>query len=195
MLPDKIVFASANAGKIREVQSILKTVTVLSLKDVGFSGEIEETGSTFEENSYIKAKAVYDFCHLPTLADDSGLCVDALNGAPGVFSARYDKSADATPRSARLLLLKNLEGVSDRNAKFVCVATYIDENGKIVTAKGETHGSILTEEHGDGGFGYDCVFYSYDLKKSFGEADFEEKNAVSHRYRALEELKKTIESK
>lgn len=187
----KIVFASANEGKIKEVKKILDGYEILSLKDIGFSAEIEETGSTFEENSYIKAKTVYDFCHIPALADDSGLCVEALNGEPGVYSARYagEHGDDALNRQ---FLLKNMQGVENRKAKFVtCVTLVISENEKIV-CHGETCGEILNEEVGSNGFGYDCLFFSYDLNKSFGEASFEEKNTVSHRFRALQELKSKL---
>ena len=183
----RIVFASGNKGKIKEVAEILKDVEILSLKDIGFVGEIDETGSTFEENSYIKAKAAFDFCHLPTLAEDTGLCVEALNGAPGIYSARYS-GENATDEKNRALLLKNLKNATTRRAKFVTVATFIDEDGSVVTASGETCGHILESEDGENGFGYDRLFFSDDLNKSFGVASDEEKNAVSHRYRAIKNL-------
>lgn len=183
----KIVFASHNKGKIKEVRSLLLGVEVLSLGDVGFFADIDETGTTFEENSYLKAKAVFDFCHMATLADDSGLCVDALNGAPGVYSARY-AGKDGDDKRNRELLLKNLSGVTDRRAKFVTAATFIDESGSVTTAEGSTFGSILFEETGSNGFGYDSLFFSFDLQKSFGVATDEEKDAVSHRARALKNL-------
>ena len=188
---EKLVFASGNVGKIKEVKKLLNNYEILSLSDIGFTEEIKETGSTFDENSYIKAKTVFDFCHIPTIADDSGLIVEALNGAPGVFSARY-AGANANDKLNRELLLKNMQGIENRNAKFVtCVTLVISENEKIV-CHGETLGRILYEEVGTNGFGYDCVFFSYDLNKSFGEASFEEKNTVSHRFRALTELKRRL---
>jgi len=184
---NKIVFASHNKGKIKEVKALLPEYDIVSLSDIGFDSDIEETGSTFEENSYLKAKAVYDFCHLCALADDSGLCVDALDGAPGVFSARYagEPSDDA---ANRIRLLEALSGVTDRTAKFVTVATLIDQDGKVTSARGETYGRILYEEVGKNGFGYDSLFFSDDLSKSFGEASAEEKDGVSHRARALKNL-------
>ena len=183
----KIVFASHNKGKIKEVKAILSEYEILSLSDIGFFDDIEETGVTFEENSFIKAKAVYDFCHLPSLADDSGLCVDALGGAPGVYSARY-AGEDGNDLKNRKLLLKNMQGVENRRAKFVTAATYIDENGTVFQALGETHGSILFEETGTNGFGYDSLFLSDDLNKSFGLATESEKDGVSHRARAMKNL-------
>lgn len=184
----KLVIASQNKGKLREISDILHgKYEVIDMASAGFVGDVEETGTTFEENSFIKAKAVYDFCRLPSLADDSGLIVEALNGAPGVYSARYAGEEHDDEKNIDLLL-KNLEGVENRKAKFVTVATLIDEKGKIVIARGETFGEILTERKGSNGFGYDPVFYSYDLKKSFGEATNEEKDEVSHRKRALTSL-------
>lgn len=184
----KLVIASQNKGKLREISDILHgKYEVIDMASAGFVGDVEETGTTFEENSFIKAKAVYDFCRLPSLADDSGLIVEALNGAPGVYSARYAGEEHDDEKNIDLLL-KNLEGVENRKAKFVTVATLIDEKGKIVIARGETYGEILTERKGTNGFGYDPVFYSYDLKKSFGEATNEEKDEVSHRKCALTSL-------
>lgn len=188
-LPDTVVVASGNAHKIQEIQAIFKGVKVISMKDAGFKGEPEENGKTFKENAYIKAKAVYDQLKKPVLADDSGLCVDALYGAPGVYSARFSGGGD---KANRELLLKRLDGVSHRSAKFVCAVCYIGEDGKPVFAEGETRGRILFEEIGKRGFGYDCLFYSDDLQKSFGEADETEKNSVSHRYRALKSLRELL---
>ena len=191
---DKIVFASHNKGKIKEVKAILPEYEILSLADIGFYSDIEETGTTFEENSYIKAKAVYDFCHLPSLADDSGLCVEALDGAPGVYSARY-AGEDGNDAKNRKLLLKNMQGVTNRRAKFVTAATFIDESGKVTQALGETHGNILFEETGTNGFGYDSLFLSDDLGKSFGLATEQEKDGVSHRARAMRNLFEKLNTK
>ncbi len=187
----KFVFASSNSGKIKEVKKLLDNFEILSLSDIDFTEKIEETGSTFEENSFIKAKTVFDFCHIPTIADDSGLVVEALNGAPGVYSARY-AGKNTNDKLNRSLLLKNMQGIENRNAKFVTYVTLVmSENEKIVCS-GETLGRILDREIGENGFGYDSIFYSYDLNKSFGEATFEEKNLVSHRYRALQQLKEKL---
>ena len=188
----KLYVASSNAHKIKEIKEILGGIyEVVSMKETGFSGEVEETGNTFEENSYIKAKALFDYCKMPSLADDSGLAVDALNGAPGVYSARYSGEGHTDAKN-RAKLLAELKGSTDRKAKFVSVVTLIDENGKVFRGYGETYGEITHEERGDNGFGYDSLFFSYDLKKSFGEATAEEKNEVSHRSRALADLIKKL---
>lgn len=185
-LPEKIVVASGNAHKIEEIKAIFRGVELITMRDAGFTGDVEETGSTFKENALIKAQAVFNALRLPVLADDSGLCVDALGGAPGVYSARFSGGSSADNRA---LLLKRLENVSHRTAYFACSVCYIGENGKPLFGEGFTRGRILFEEIGDKGFGYDSLFYSDDLQKSFGEATEEEKNSVSHRYRALCDLR------
>lgn len=191
MQKDKvIVAASGNAGKIREISEILNDYRVISCKELGFTDDIEETGKTFYDNALIKAETVAKALNMPALADDSGLCVTALSGAPGVYSARY--SGTGTDEGNIDKLLKETENVSDRSAKFVSAVVVYYPDGKIVSAQGETFGEILRARSGNGGFGYDPVFYSYDLKKSFGEASAEEKNSVSHRARALAELRKKL---
>lgn len=191
MQKDKvIVAASGNAGKIREISEILNNYRVISCKELGFTDDIEETGKTFYDNALIKAETVAKALNMPALADDSGLCVTALSGAPGVYSARY--SGTGTDEGNIDKLLKETENVSDRSAKFVSAVVVYYPDGKIVSAQGETFGEILRARRGNGGFGYDPVFYSYDLKKSFGEASAEEKNSVSHRARALAELRKKL---
>ena len=191
MQKDKvIVAASGNAGKIREISEILNDYRVISCKELGFTDDIEETGKTFYDNALIKAETAAKALNMPALADDSGLCVTALSGAPGVYSARY--SGTGTDEGNVDKLLKETENVSDRSAKFVSAVVVYYPDGKIVSAQGETFGEILRARRGNGGFGYDPVFYSYDLKKSFGEASAEEKNSVSHRARALAELRKKL---
>lgn len=191
MQKDKvIVAASGNAGKIREISEILNDYRVISCKELGFTDDIEETGKTFYDNALIKAETVAKALNMPALADDSGLCVTALSGAPGVYSARY--SGTGTDEGNIDKLLKETENISDRSAKFVSAVVVYYPDGKIVSAQGETFGEILRARRGNGGFGYDPVFYSYDLKKSFGEASAEEKNSVSHRARALAELRKKL---
>lgn len=191
MQKDKvIVAASGNTGKIREISEILNDYRVISCKELGFTDDIEETGKTFYDNALIKAETVAKALNMPALADDSGLCVTALSGAPGVYSARY--SGTGTDEGNVDKLLKETENVSDRSAKFVSAVVVYYPDGKIVSAQGETFGEILRARRGNGGFGYDPVFYSYDLKKSFGEASAEEKNSVSHRARALAELRKKL---
>ncbi len=184
-----LVVATGNAHKLKEIAEIFPQYEVISQKQAGFAGEAEETGKTFAENAVIKAETACRALGLPVLADDSGICVPALGGAPGVYSARY-AGEHGNDKKNRALLLKNLEGVLDRAAYFECAAALAVPGGETLVATGRTHGSILTEEHGEGGFGYDPVFFSDDLQKSFGEATAAEKNAVSHRFRALTALKK-----
>lgn len=178
-----IVLASGNRGKIAEFRAMLKEYNVITPRDLGIQFDVEETGATFFDNALLKAEALHRLCALPALADDSGLCVDALGGAPGVFSARYSGGGDAQNNA---LLLKNLEGVTDRRAHFCCCIVYCD--GSVISAEGKTFGSILLAPQGSGGFGYDPLFLSDDLGKSFGCATESEKNAVSHRARALAAL-------
>ena len=187
---NKIIIASDNRNKIREFREMLpENAEVLSLKDVGFCDEIDENGNTFLENAVIKAKTVSLFLRAkgifaPVYADDSGLSVDALNGAPGVHSARY-AGVHGDDKANRALLLENLKGCRDRSARFVCVIVKYMPDDTFTYAVGETYGRILTEETRNNEFGYDGVFFSHDIKKSFGLASPEEKNAVSHRARAL----------
>lgn len=180
-----IVAATGNAHKLKEIRAILPDFEILSEKEAGFDGEVEETGATFIENALIKARAVSQATGKPALADDSGLCVEALGGAPGVFSARYSGGNDADNRA---LLLKNMQDKAVRNAYFASAVALVFPDGKEVIAEGRTHGKILYAESGENGFGYDPLFYSDDLGKSFGEATDEEKNGVSHRGRALRDL-------
>lgn len=186
-----IIVASANKGKLKEIADMLPSFNVKGYIDCGLNFDIEETGNTFYENSLIKAKAVSKVLNLPVLADDSGLCVEALNGEPGIYSARYSGMGDNGNID---LLLENLKDKENRKAKFVCCMVYYMPNGKILTAVGETFGEILLERDGENGFGYDPIFYSFDLKKSLGVASEEEKNKISHRARALAKIKELIEN-
>ncbi len=186
MFKPKMVVATGNANKLREFSQLFIDYEVVSQKEMGFSEEVEETGVTFAENALIKARAAAKALGVPALADDSGLCVTALGGAPGVYSARY--SGDHNDKSNREKLLKELGDSVDRTAYFQCAIALVYPNGKELVAEGRTYGNILFEERGEGGFGYDSLFESVDLKKSFGEATAEEKNAVSHRNRALKAL-------
>ncbi|MBD5132188.1 MAG: RdgB/HAM1 family non-canonical purine NTP pyrophosphatase [Clostridiales bacterium] len=181
---NKIVLASGNKGKLAEFRAILTEYEVLSPKDLGIDFDVEETGSTFYENAYIKAKALYEICGLPTVADDSGLCVDALGGAPGVFSARYSGGGDEENINK---LLSALDGKTDRRAHFASSIVYYDGKN-VVNGFGTTEGYITAAREGSGGFGYDPVFFSDDLSKTFGVASEAEKNGVSHRGRALADL-------
>lgn len=186
----KVVLASKNKHKLEEISQITEKFSMeLVLKsDLGVDIDVEETGSTFEENSFLKAEAVMKATGLPALADDSGIAVDALNGEPGIYSARYgfDESLDDWGRLQ--LLLKNTEQVPDerRQAKFVCVITLVTPQQEIIQARGEVHGMLLRTPAGQGGFGYDPIFYYPPLGKSLAELTLEEKNQVSHRANALQ---------
>lgn len=188
-----IVIASNNAHKIEEIKKITgKYFTgLVTLKQLDISADIAETGTTFTENAVIKAKEICRLTGLAAVADDSGLCVDALGGAPGIYSARF--AGDHVPDAEHnALLLKKLEGTENRKAKFICAVAICFPDGRIITAEGFAEGEILYEERGRGGFGYDPLFYSYELKKTFAEAGAEEKNAVSHRACALKRLEEKL---
>lgn len=184
---ETLVVATGNAHKLREIAEIFTDFEVVGQKSLGFDGDVEETGETFAENALIKARAAAQALHCVALADDSGLCVDALGGAPGVRSARY-AGGHGDDQKNRALLLKNLENETDRRAHFTSAVALVFPDGKELVAEGKTYGQILRGEVGNGGFGYDPIFYSDDLKKSFGEATAAEKNAVSHRFRSLTAL-------
>ena len=185
----KIVVASGNEGKIAEIKAIFSDIEVVSMKDMSFDEEIEETGKSFKENAKIKAQTVAKALNLPALSDDSGLCVEGLHGAPGIYSARFSGEG---PAENRKLLLKRMEHVYDRRAYFESAVCLCYPNGKTVFGQGRTYGKILHEEIGTNGFGYDSLFFSDDLKKSFGLATDEEKNTVSHRYRAMCDLRSKL---
>lgn len=183
----KLVVASSNKGKIKEIKALLgKRYEIMSMSDLGINVEVEETGTTFEENAIIKAKAIYEVCGKAVVSDDSGLIVDSLGGEPGVYSARYAGEEHDDEKNNEKLL-KKLEGKSDRRARFVSSVVFYDGN-RLVTAEGSVEGEILPERKGSNGFGYDPLFFSYELNKSFGEATDEEKNRVSHRARAFKNL-------
>ena len=185
----KVVLASKNPHMLVEIRQITDKFgfDLVLQSELGIDLDVEETGTTFEENSFIKAKAVMEATGLPSIADDSGICVDALNGEPGIYSARYgfDESLDDWGRL--LLLLKNTEHVPDgqRQAQFVCVITLVTPEGQVVQARGEIHGELTREARGENGFGYDPIFYYPPLGKTTAELDPEEKNQVSHRGNAL----------
>ena len=186
----KVVLASKNKHKLEEISQITEKfgMELVLESDLGVDIDVEETGSTFEENSFLKAEAVMKATGLPALADDSGIAVDALNGEPGIYSARYgfDESLDDWGRLQ--LLLKNTAQVPDerRQAKFVCVITLVTPQQEIIQARGEVHGMLLRTPAGQGGFGYDPIFYYPPLGKSLAELTPEEKNQVSHRANALQ---------
>lgn len=189
MRKTKVVVATSNSGKLAEMREILSDYEIVSATEVGFHDDVEETGKTFVENALLKARTVCHATGLPAIGDDSGLCVNALNGAPGIYSARYSGQGQAANRQ---LLLKNLQGESNRKAYFNCAVALVFPDGREYIAEGQTFGSIATEEQGTGGFGYDSLFISDDLGKTFALATAEEKNAVSHRGRALQKLLQMI---
>ena len=181
----KIIAATKNKNKLREFGEILKGFEIISQEEAGVDIDVEETGTTFEENSYLKAKAIYDITGITTIADDSGLCVDALNGEPGVYSARY--GGEGYDDKGRVqLLLENMKDVpnEERTARFVCVITLVGDDG-VLTARGECEGKIDYEPKGENGFGYDPVFYVDRFEKTLAEVTPEEKNSISHRGKAL----------
>ncbi len=193
MMEERFVLASHNQAKLREMRRILGElgIRVLSQQEAGVDVEPEETGTTFEENAVIKAVAVMEASGLPALADDSGLAVDALGGAPGVYSARYGGGHDRSDAERNALLLKNMEHEEQRGAKFVSVIAVAYPDGRILTARGEVRGEIAREERGENGFGYDPLFRLPD-GRHMAELSSEEKNAVSHRGNALRELKRIL---
>ena len=185
----KIVLASKNKHKLEEISKITEKFgfQLVLQSQLGVDIDVEETGTTFEENSFLKAEAVMKATGLPALADDSGIAVDALGGAPGVYSARYgfDDSLDDWGRLQ--LLLKNTEQVPDgqRQAQFVCVITMVTPEGECIQVRGELQGELLRQPRGENGFGYDPIFYYPPLGKTTAELSPEEKNKVSHRANAL----------
>ena len=194
----KLVLASKNKKKLAEMNDILSHlgVEVCSEAEAGVDVEVEETGTTFEENSLLKARAVMEASGLPAIADDSGLCVDALNGAPGVYSARYGGLDDDVARYR--LLLENLRGAGTRAAHFHTSVVCCFPNGNVLEAEGDCHGTIAYAPQGENGFGYDPVFFVPELRKTFAQLTPEEKNAISHRGVALrafgEKLKEYMEN-
>ena len=185
----KVVLASKNKHKLVEISQITEKFgfDLVLQSELGVDIDVEETGTTFEENSFLKAEAVMKATGLPALADDSGIVVDALNGEPGIYSARYgfDESLDDWGRL--LLLLNNTEHVPDgqRQAQFVCVITMVTPEGQTIQARGEIHGELTREARGENGFGYDPIFYYPPLGKTTAELSSDEKNSVSHRGNAL----------
>jgi len=189
----RFVLASRNPKKLAEMREILSGlgVEVISQAEAGVDVEPEETGSSFEENAVIKARAVMEASGLPAISDDSGIAGEALGGAPGVYSARYGGKAAKDDVERYRLLLKNMEGREQRSAKYVCCIAAAFPNGDILTAMGECLGSIAHEPRGGGGFGYDPIFMLPD-GRTMAEIDAAEKNGLSHRSKALAEMKKRL---
>lgn len=190
----RFILASNNEGKLRELREILSAhgAEVVSQREAGLCLEAEENGATFAENAVIKANAACIASGEPAIADDSGLCVDALGGAPGVRSARYG-GPGLSDDDRTELLLKNLENVEQRGAKFVSSIACVFPNGDVLRAEGECRGEITRAPVGDGGFGYDPVFYIPEKGKTMAELLPEEKNSISHRGAALEKFEKKLD--
>lgn len=192
----KAVLASKNAHKLEEISQIVSKfgLELILQSELGIDIDVEETGTTFEENSMLKAQAVMEASGLIAIADDSGLMVDALNGGPGIYTARYGGAQCKNDVERYEYLLKEMENVPDgeRGAKFVCVITLVFPDQTAIVARGECHGEILRAPRGDNGFGYDPVFFVPEEGKCMAELPAERKNEISHRARALEELSRMM---
>ena len=192
----KIVLATNNEHKIEEIKSILSDprLEILTLNDFEDFPKIEESGSSLEENAILKAKGIHEFTKLVSLADDSGLEVDALDGAPGVLSSRFaGKHCSYKDNNVKLLSLMKDIPWERRGATFVCVVAIAKDVDNVITVRGEIRGIITTEERGEGGFGYDPVFYLPELSRTFAQLSSEEKNTRSHRAKAFERARKLIQ--
>ena len=192
----KVIFATGNENKLREIRQITHgmDIEIVSMKDAGFYTDVEETGSTFEENAYLKASAIAAKCHLPTLADDSGLEIDYLGKEPGIYSSRY--MGEDTPYPVKNAeLLRRLEGVPDeeRTARFVCAICYVRPDGSSETVRATMEGRIAHEIAGSNGFGYDPIFYVPEKGCTSAQLPPEEKNRISHRGKALRMMRDILE--
>ena len=183
----KLILASNNRNKLKEFRELVSGmgIELISQKEAGCDFEVDENGTTFEENAYLKASAVTKATGLPAVADDSGLVVDALNGEPGIYSARYGPGHAASDSDRYNYLLQKMEGITDRSARFVCCMCCTFPNGDVLTSRGECEGEIMYAPLGTNGFGYDPVFHPLCTDKQMAELTPEEKNAISHRGKAL----------
>ena len=192
----RIIFATGNKDKLREIREILADldIEVISMREAGIQADIVEDGTTFEENAIIKAKAIHELTEEAVMADDSGLEVDYLNKEPGVYSARY-MGEDTSYHIKNMSLVERLEGVPDeqRTARFVCVIALVTGDGQVITTRGNYEGIIGYEEKGENGFGYDPIFYVPEYGCYSAELSREQKNAISHRGKALRLMKEEIE--
>lgn len=189
----KIIFASQNLGKVKEVKAIFNNshFEIISLFDLGNKIDVDESGSTFSENAWLKAKAVYDIYNEPTLADDSGLMIEQLDGRPGVISARYS-GENCTFKDNNVKVINELSKFPEpHKAKFVSTAVYYDGKDRIESV-GELHGVIIKEEKGTNGFGYDPIFIPDGFEQTVGELELDLKNEISHRAKSFEKLKKIL---
>lgn len=194
----KILLASGNPHKKEELSKILSNYTILLPKDLGIDMDVEETGTTYLDNALLKAQALYELSNgIPVIADDSGISVQALNGAPGVLSARYgleETGKDLTSEEKNLLLLDNMNDIENRDAAFICCMVLIINKNRIYTIQESFEGVIAKEPYGNGGFGYDPIFYIPELKKTAAELSDSEKNRISHRGKAGLQINKLLES-
>ena len=181
----ELILASNNAHKVEEIKSILEDYSILTLKDINYTEEIVEDGTTFEENALIKARTICKYSGKTAISDDSGLSVDLLDGRPGVYSARYSKEQTDEKNIEKVLF--ELDGNYSK-AKFVSVIAYVSPDGVEKTFRGECHGEIIFEKRGKNGFGYDPIFYLPELDKTFAEITSEEKNSISHRSESLKKF-------
>ncbi len=185
----KIIFATGNENKVKEIRALLpEGIEIVSLKEMGYLEDIEETGKTLEENSLLKAQTIFDKYKLPVLAEDTGLEVDALNNEPGVYSARY-AGEDCNSENNMQLLLKNLEKKEKRTAQFRTVATFIDKNASYMY-EGVVRGEINDQKRGENGFGYDALFIPAGFKNTFAEMSLSQKGLMSHRAIAMKKFLK-----
>ena len=181
----ELILASNNAHKVEEIKSILEDYSILTIKDINYTEEIVEDGTTFEENALIKARTICKYSGKTAISDDSGLSVDLLDGRPGVYSARYSKEQTDEKNIEKVLL--ELNGQKSK-AKFVSVIALVKPDGTELTFRGECHGEIIFEKRGTNGFGYDPIFYVPSLDKTFAELSAEQKNSISHRKQSLEKF-------
>ncbi|MCI5969933.1 MAG: XTP/dITP diphosphatase [Clostridia bacterium] len=189
----RLILATSNKGKLKEVKEILPEYDIVTMGEMGINEDIEENGTTFEENAYIKAKFIADRLNAVTIADDSGLEVDYLDGAPGIYSARFaGEGASDKDRNEKLLSLLKDVPFEKRTARYVCAIAIVFPDGEKHIFKQTCEGYILDEEVGNGGFGYDPLFYFPEFKTTLANVPLDVKNTVSHRSKALEELKKFL---
>lgn len=192
----KLLVATNNQGKLKEFNKILGELGIecVSLRDLGITADVEETGTTFLENALLKAKEIFKLAKIPTISDDSGLMVDALGGEPGVYSARYAGEPSDDQKNMDKLLA-NLKDEPNRTARFKSVIAAVFSEDDIIVSEGECEGVIIDEKRGDNGFGYDPIFYVESLGKTFSEMTDEEKNSLSHRGNAIRNLKEQLKNR
>lgn len=190
----KIILATFNKHKLFEISQLIGSaeIELLSLEDIGYNEEIIEDGKSFIENALIKAETIYNKYKIPTLADDSGICIDALGGEPGIHSARFAGEKTSSKEKNRIVI-DMLKGMEDRKAHYTCALAYIDETEKFIVEK-YCHGEIIDQEKGEEGFGYDPIFFIEAYNKTLAEISLDEKNKISHRGQAFREFKKHIEN-